>query len=65
MIPPMPFRIPATLALMAVTPMLPVALALGPSSPASAPLASEATDGPAMVHPLILAYGGVGVIQIL
>lgn len=58
MAPLMPFRILATLAVMGVTPMRPVALAQGPSSPASAPSASEETDGPAMVQPFTLTCVG-------
>lgn len=48
----MPFRILATSALTAVTPMQPVALAKGQHSPASAPLASVEMGGPATVHPV-------------
>lgn len=47
--PQMPCRTLATLALTGVTPTQPVALALGFSSPASVPSASEGTEGPAPV----------------
>lgn len=56
--PLMLFRIPATSALMGVTPTRPVALVPGHSSPASAPSASEEMGEPAMVQPLILTCWG-------